>query len=50
MNCAIAAAAGAMKDFDKGSGVVVLQLSVFAHPQFERLKARSAWRAGVTQV
>jgi hypothetical protein len=44
MNCAIAAAAGAMKDFDKASGAEGVQSPIFAHPQFEHLEAEGAAR------
>jgi len=44
MNCAIAAAAGAMKDFDKATGAAGVQSPIFAHPQFEHLEAEGAAR------
>lgn len=44
MNCAIAAAAGAMKDHDKATGSESVQSPVFAHPQFEHLEAQGAAR------
>ena len=53
MNCAIAAAAGAMKDFDKPTGAAGVQSPIFAHPQFEHLEADGAARghaAAVRQV
>jgi hypothetical protein len=42
MNCAIAGAAGAMKDFDKATGTAAVQSPIFAHPQFEHLEAKGA--------
>jgi hypothetical protein len=42
MNYAIAAAAGAMKDFDKATGAAGVQSPIFAHPQFEYLEAKGA--------
>jgi hypothetical protein len=42
MNCAIAAAAGAMKDFDKAMDSAGVRSLIFAHPQFERLEAKGA--------
>ena len=42
MNCAIAGAAGAMKDFDKATGAAGVQSPIFAHPQFEHLEAKGA--------
>jgi hypothetical protein len=42
MSGAIAAAAGAMKDFDKASGAAGVQSPIFTHPQFERLEAEGA--------
>ena len=44
MNCAIAAAAGAMKDHDKETGSEGVQSPIFAHPQFEHLEAEGAAR------
>ena len=44
MNCAIAAAAGAMKDLDKATGAAGVQSPIFAHPQFEHLEAEGAAR------
>jgi hypothetical protein len=44
MNCAIAAAAGAMKDHDKPTGSEGVQSPIFAHPQFEHLEAEGAAR------
>ena len=44
MNCAIAAAAGAMKDHDKATGAEGVQSPIFAHPQFEHLEAEGAAR------
>ena len=44
MNCAIAAAAGAMKDHDKATGSEGVQSPIFAHPQFEHLEAEGAAR------
>lgn len=44
MNCAIAAAAGTMKDFDKATGAAGVQSPIFAHPQFEHLEAKGAAR------
>ena len=42
MNCAIAGAAGAMKDFDRATGAAAVQSPIFAHPQFEHLEAKGA--------
>jgi hypothetical protein len=42
MNCAIAGAAGAMRDFDKATGAAAVQSPIFAHPQFEHLEAKGA--------
>ena len=42
MNCVIAAAVGALKDFDKATGAEAVQSSIFAHPQFEHLEAKGA--------
>lgn len=44
MNRAIAAAAGALKDFDKATGAEGVQSPIFAHPQFEHLEAKGAAR------
>jgi len=44
MNGAIAAAAGAMKDFDRAKGAAGVQSPIFAHPQFEHLEAEGAAR------
>ena len=44
MNCAIAAAAGAIKDFDGATGAGGVQSPIFAHPQFEHLEAKGAAR------
>ena len=44
MKGAIAAAAGAMKDFDRAKGAAGLQSPIFAHPQFEHLEAEGAAR------
>ena len=44
MNCAIAAAASAMKDFDRPKGTAGVQSPIFAHPQFEHLEAEGAAR------
>jgi hypothetical protein len=44
MNCAIAAAAGAMKDHDTATGSEGVQSPIFAHPQFEHLEAEGAVR------
>ena len=50
MNCAIAAAAGAMKDFDKTTGSEGVQSPIFAHPQFEHLEAKGAAQGHVAAL
>ena len=50
MNCAIAGAAGAMKDFDKATGAAGVQSPIFAHPQFEHLEAKGAARRHVAAL
>ena len=50
MNGAIAAAAGAMKDFDRAKGAACVQSPIFAHPQFERLEAEGAARGHATAL
>jgi len=42
MNCVIAAAAGALKDFGEATGAEGVQSPIFAHPQFEHLEAKGA--------
>jgi hypothetical protein len=42
MNRAIAAAAGAMKDFEKAMDAAGVQSLIFGHPQFEHLEAKGA--------
>lgn len=50
MNCAIAGAAGAMKDFDGEKGAAGVQSPIFAHPQFEHLEAKGAAQAHVAAL
>ena len=42
MNHAVAAAAGALKDFDGAGGEAGVQSPIFAHPRFEHLEAEGA--------
>jgi hypothetical protein len=44
MNCAVAAAAGALKDLDRAGSTAGVQSPIFAHPQFEHLEAEGAAR------
>jgi hypothetical protein len=50
MNCAIAGAAGAMKDFDGEKGAAGVQSPIFAHPQFEHLEAQGAAQGHVAAL
>jgi hypothetical protein len=50
MNCAIAGAAGAMKDFDKAMDAAGVQSLIFAHPQFEHLEAKGATQKHVAAL
>jgi hypothetical protein len=46
LNGIVAAVAGAVKDASEGEGAGPVQSPIFAHPQFERLEAEGAARAG----
>jgi hypothetical protein len=46
MNGLVAALAGAVKDATEGEGRAPVGAPIFAHPQFERLEAEGATRAG----